>query len=302
MIVTTHTIILTLVKTLLSNYDKFSPHDKLDYHIYHKYQHYLSIYLFLSNNTTKLNIYKHSGWYNYFIENKSFTNSQKQLDIINKNILHNLKLINPFIDFDNDNFSDMSDYINYIELNINNKNVKLLIKKILLYWNINIKDLGSFSLLIIILLSGNTFKNTIHTKHIYLENHLHMKFIKEKDQETCNTCNTCNSSNMNIHMPCYFNPNNNIIPLFQKYIGMGYTYNIAWDILIKKYVGFLFGGSSAEDCDYFDTKLKLYLHKNTNERIDYIKKNKKIININKLIEVLVLNDKSISYYEQICIN
>lgn len=298
MIVTTHNTILTLVKTLVSNYNKLSNDDKLNYKYDYKYQHYVSIYLFLSNNTTKINIYKHSGWYNYLLENKTFMNPHKQLEIINKNIIHNLNLITPLIDFYNGDMSDMNliYYINYIELNINSKNIKTLIQKILLYWNITIKDIGSFSLLIILLLSGNTFKNRIKSNYMCLENHLYMKFIKEKEDIR-------HTINMNIYIPCYFISSNNIIPLFQKSIGMGYTYNIAWDILIKKYVSFLFGGSSAEDYYYFDTKLKLYLYKNTTERVDYIKKYKKIININKLIEILLLNDtKSISYYEKICIN
>ena len=302
-IITTYTTILTLVKTLLSNYDTLSKRKHLNY------QHYLSIYVFLSNNTTKLNIYKQSGWYNYFIDiqkhyknnnnnnNKSITN-HLIIDSINKKIIHNLNLIKPIINFDNHNHTHIynhkyNQYISSIELNINNKNSKLLIQEILLYWKLNITDLGNFILLIIVLLSGNAFKKM---NKMTIVNHLYMKFIKEKEDINRTII-------MNIHIPCYFNPTNNIIPLFQKSIGMGYTYNIAWDILIKKYIGFLFGGASAEDFYYFDTKLKLYLYKNTNERIDYIKNYKKIININTLIEVLILNDdKTISYYESICVN
>jgi len=291
MILTTHNTILKLVKIMLSKYDTSSKSKNLKYH------HYLSIYFFLSNKTTLLNIYKHSGWYNYFIDiQKHNTNTNTNInnhlliDSINKNIIHNLNLIKSLIVFDNYKYND---YISLIELNINNTNIKKLIQYILLYWKINITDLGNFILLIIVLLSGNKL-NTMNTMNI--ENHLYMKFIKEKEDISSNM-------HMNIHIPCYFNPNNNIIPLFQKSIGMGHTYNIAWDILIKKYIGFLFGGASAEDFYYFDTKLKLYLYKNTTERMDYIKNYKKIININKLIEVLILNDnKSISYYEQICIN
>ena len=292
MILTTHNTILKLVKIILSKYDTSSKSKNLNF------QHYLSIYLFLSNKTTLFNIYKHSGWYNYFIDIQKHNintniNNHLLIDIINKKIIHNLNLIKPIINVDNHN-DKYNDYISSIDLNINNNNtMKLLIQDILRYWKINSTDLGNFILLTIVLLSGNKL-NTMNTMNI--ENHLYMKFIKEKEDISSNM-------HMNIHIPCYFNPNNNIIPLFQKCIGMGHTYNIAWDILIKKYIGFLFGGASAEDFYYFDTKLKLYLYKNTNERVDYIKNYKKIININKLIEVLVLNDdKSISYYEQICIN
>ena len=292
-IITTHNTILTLVKTLLSNYDTLSKRKNLNY------QHYLSIYLFLSNKTTLFNIYQHSGWYNYFIniqKHNTNINNHLLIDIINKKIIHNLNLIKPVINF-NIHKHKYNDYISSIDLNINNtKTMKLLIQDILLYWKINITDLGNFILLLIVLLSGNSVNKMNKMNKMNIENHLYMKFIKEKEDIN-------NNMNMNIHIPCYFNPTNNIIPLFQKSIGMGYTYNIAWDILIKKYIGFLFGGASAEDYYYFDTKLKLYLYKNTNERIDYIKKYKKIININKLIEVLVLNDdKSISYYEKICVN
>ena len=318
-ILTTYNSILTLVKTLLSNYNKLSQCNKLkynnNYQIYNKYQHYLSIYLFLLNNTTKLNIYKQSGWYNYFIDvQKQYSNNNILIEHINKNILNNLNIIQTFIDCDKqdlenpvrktafeksrakkqDDNNKYMEYITYIESTIDTKNTKLLIQEILVYWNINITELGSFILLNIILLSSTTFKTKMN--NLYIENHLYMKFIKEKEDIISNR-------NMNIHIPCYFNPNNNIIPLFQKYIGLGYTYNIAWDILIRKYISFLFGGSSAEDFEYFDNKLKIYLQKNKTERLEYIKKYKKIININKLIEVLVLNDdKSISYYEQLCIN
>ena len=303
MILTTHNTILKLVKLMLSKYDTLSKSKDKNL----KYQHYLSIYLFLSNKTTLLNIYKHSRWYNYFIDiqkhnsknnntntntntNTTNTNTNLIIDTINKKIIHNLNLIKSLIVFDNYKYND---YNSLIELNINNTDIKILIQYILLYWKINITDLGSFILLIIVLVSGNTFKSKTN---LHIENHLYMKFIKEKEDISSNM-------NMNIYTPCYFNPNNNLIPLFQKSIGMGYTYNIAWDILIKKYIGFLFGGSSAEDFYYFDNKLKVYLYKNASERIDYIKKNKKIININKLIEVLIVNDnKSISYYEKICIN
>ena len=129
-----------------------------------------------------------------------------------------------------------------------------------------------------------------------------MKFIKEKEQKNSNSNTNSNSTTMNIHIPSYFKPKYNIIPLFQKYIGLGYTYNIAWDLNIRKYIGFLFGGSSAEDFEYIDHKLKTYLEKNKIERLDYIKKHKKIVNINRLIEVLLLDDKSISDYSQICIH
>ena len=185
--------------------------------------------------------------------------------------------------------------INYIELNVNNTNLKLLIQDILDYWNINSRDLGSFILLIIVLLSSTTVKKNMN--NLYIENHLYMKFIKEKEDISNNK-----NMNIHIHIPCYFNPNNKIIPLFQKCIGLGFTYNIAWDLTIRKYIGFLCGGASAEDFYYCDTKLQLYLQKNKTERLEYIKKYKKLININKLIEILVLDDKSISYYEQICIN
>ena len=300
MIISTYNTIITLVKTLLSNYDKITQHKTIN----SKYEHYLSIYLFLSNNITKLNIYKQSGWYNYFIDNKNFI-TNNQIDNINKSILHNLNLIKPIINYDNDEkYNDYNDYINYIELHINRKQLKLLIQEILAYWNINIKDLGSFSILIIVLLSSTTFNTNINMNNLYIENHLYMKFIKEKEEISSNmNMNITIPSPIPIHIPCYINPNNNMIPLFQNYIGMGYTYNIGWDILIKKYIGFLFGGSSAEDFEYIDNTLQIYLLKNKTERLDYIKKYKKIININKLIEVLLLeNDKTISYYEQICIN
>ena len=306
MIITTHNTILSLVKNLLYNYDNLSIHDKLkynnNYQIYNKYQHYVSLYKFLSNNTTLLNIYKHSGWYNYFIDNQKHYNNNNTtiIDNINKNLINNLNIVKTFINFivndsenENENENNIK-YITYIELNVNNTNLKLLLQEILVYWNIHITDLGSFILLIIVLLSSTTFIHNMNNS--YITNHLYMKFIKEKEDIS-------NNISMNIHIPSYFNPNNNIIPLFQKYIGLGYTYNIAWDLNIRKYIGILFGGSSAEDFEYFDNKLKTYLQKNKNERLEYIKRYKKIININTLIEVLVLDiDKSISYYEQICIN
>jgi hypothetical protein len=289
-ILITHNTILTLVKILLSNYN--------NYQLYHKYQHYLSLYHFLSNNKTILNIYTHSRWYNFFINNQKQYNNIT-INNINKNIIHNLNIVKTFVDIENvnDNVNEIDDNyierINYIDLNVNNINFKLLIQDILHYWNIKSTDLGSFILLIIVLLSSTTFKTNMN--NLYIENHLYMKFIKEKEDISSNM-------NMNIHIPCYFNPNNKIIPLFQKYIGLGFTYNIAWDLTIRKYIGFLCGGASAEDFYYCDTKLQLYLQKNKTERLKYIKKYKKLININKLIENLVLDDKSISYYEQICIN
>ena len=298
-ILITHNTILSLVKMLLSKYN--------NYQLYHKYQHYLSLYNFLSNNKTILNIYTHSRWYNYFINiQKQYNNitiNNITINNINKNIIHNLNIVKTFVDIENDNVNDNEidnkyiERINYIDLNVNIINLKLLIQDILHYWNINSRDLGSFILLIIVLLSSNTFKTNMN--NLYIENHLYMKFIKEKEDISSNM-----NMNMNIHIhiPCYFNPNNKIIPLFQKCIGLGFTYNIAWDLTIRKYIGFLCGGASAEDFYYCDTKLQLYLQKNKTERLEYIKKYKKLININKLIEILVLDDKSISYYEQICIN
>ena len=307
MILTTYNNILILVKTLSFNCKNVSNYDK---------QNYLSIYKFLSNTVTITNIYKHSGWYTYFIDNIYFTNHQNQLNTIlnNYTILKLLLDINIDLDIDINTgekgitkyreiskTSNYSECINYIELNINYDTIKLLIKRILSYWNLNIKKIDT-SLLLIIILSSSALSTEESKKYTLsnttFKNHLYMTFIKEKIYL---------DTTIDINIPCYFKPENTIIPLFQKDIGMGYSYNIAWDLSIENYIGFLFGGSSYEDYEYFDTKLKVYLHKNKIERMNYIKKHTKIINkINKinikLIEILLLDDKPIHYYEKYCIN
>ena len=300
-IVTTYNTILILVKSLVDNYTTtITKYNSINHTINHtihhlitlRYQKYLSIYNFLLNDKTIANIYNHSGWYNYFIEtinhNYEYNNNNPNpnpnpiLDI-NFNILKPLLLNSESIVS-----SNSIEYIKYIELNINKTNIKLLIHKILLYWKLNIKELEPFIILLILLSSNNIYNNNNN-----VENHLYMKFIKEKEKETLQS---------DSNTPCYFISNNNIIPLFQKYIGMGYTYNIAWDFTINKYIGFIFGGSSGDDYYYFDTKLKTYLQKNKNERLQYLKNNKKIISKHKYIDILNdLDDKPISYYEKYCI-
>ena len=296
-IITTYNSIIVLVKTLSFNCKNVSNYDK---------QKYLSIYNFLSNIVTITNIYKHSGWYKYFIENKHFTNHQQQFNII----LNNYTILKSLLVSNEDNkdikkyseyneYNEYSEYnecmkcIKYIELNIDYNTIKQFIKEILLYWNVNIKTIDT-SLLLIIILSSLTpeLSKTYTLSDTTLKNYLYMKFIEKQ-------------LNLDTNIPCYFKPEKKIIPLFQKYIGMGYSYNIAWDLNIEKYIGFLFGGSSYEDYEYFNTKLKLYLHKNKFERMNYIKKNKIIISNtsnNKLIEILLVDNKSINYYEKYCIN
>jgi hypothetical protein len=146
-----------------------------------------------------------------------------------------------------------------------------------------IHTIDTFILLIIILTSGSMFNNN------QVNNFLNIKFIEE---DTIN----------NETIPCYFKATNKIIPLFQKHIGMGYSFNIAWDLHIEQCIGFLYGGSSAEDYYFFDTSLKTYLYKNKTERLNYIKQNKKNINKNQFIKMLLVDDKPISVYEKYCIN
>ena len=263
---------------------------------------YIDVYHFLSNNKTINNIYKHSGWYNYFINHKSFINHQQQFN----DIILNFNLLKPLLNKDiynnihnHDKETDIHN-IEIIDKNIVDTNkLNLFIKEILVWWNMNsIETIDTFILLIIILASGSMFNKN------QLNNFLTIKFIEEDidiDIDIDININK-NINKNNDNTPCYFKSPNQIIPLFQKNIGMGYSFNIAWDLHIEQCIGFLYGGPSAEDYYFFDTSLKTYLYKNKTERLNYIKQNKKHINKNQFIKMLLVDDKPISVYEKYCIN
>jgi hypothetical protein len=294
-VLTNYNIILNLLKTFINTDLQINRKRKRDTNETNETNDkYINVYHYLLNYKTINNIYKHSGWYNYFIKHKSFINHQKQFNdiVINFNLLKPLLLLNNDNNDNNDNNNNDNNNYNEIKIienidkNIDTNKLNLLIKDIVVWWNINsIKSIDTFILLIIILTSGTMFNNQI-------KNLLTIKFIEEDINININNDNT----------PCYFKSINQIIPLFQKHIDMGYSFNIAWDLHIEKCIGFLYGGPSAEDYYIFDTSLKTYLYKNKSERLNYIKQNKKIKNKNQFIKMLLIDDKPISVYEKYCIN
>ena len=268
---------------------------------------YSNVYHFLTTKNIINNIYKHSGWYNYFIENKNFIHHQKQFN----DIVNNFNLLKPLFNkciYNVDTYTykenTKNEIIEIIDKKIDIKQLKLLINKIVAWWNMDtINTIDTFILFIIVLSSGPMFNTTL------INNYLNIQFGKENCKENSkeNSKEISNDSEsdtdtQSYSIPCYFQPNYKFIPLFQKNIGMGYSFNIGWDLQIEQCIGFLYGGSSAEDYYFFDTSLKTYLNKNKLERLDYIKKNKKIINKNQLVELLLIDDKPISVYEKYCIN
>ena len=268
---------------------------------------YSNVYHFLTTKNIINNIYKHSGWYYYFIENKNFIHHQKQFN----DIVNNFNLLKPLFNnciYNVDTYTykenTKNEIIEIIDKKIDIKQLKLLINKIVAWWNMDtINTIDTFILFIIVLSSGPMFNTTL------INNYLNIQFGKENCKENSkeNSKEISNDSEsdtdtQSYSIPCYFQPNYKFIPLFQKNIGMGYSFNIGWDLQIEQCIGFLYGGSSAEDYYFFDTSLKTYLNKNKLERLDYIKKNKKIINKKQLVELLLIDDKPISVYEKYCIN
>jgi hypothetical protein len=261
--------------------------------IYKPITNYSNVYHFLTTKNIINNIYKHSGWYYYFIENKNFIHHQKQFN----DIVNNFNLLKPLFNnciYNVDTYKEntKNEIIEIIDKKIDIKQLKLLINKIVAWWNMDtINTIDTFILFIIILSSGPMFNTTL------INNYLSIQFGKEKEKEKSIDIDTQSYS-----IPCYFQPKYKFIPLFQKNIGMGYSFNIGWDLQIEQCIGFLYGGSSAEDYYFFDTSLKTYLNKNKLERLDYIKKNEKIINKKQLVELLLIDDKPINMYENYCIN
>jgi len=264
---------------------------------------YSNVYHFLTTKNIINNIYKHSVWYYYFIENKNFIHHQKQFN----DIVNNFNLLKPLFNnciYNVDTYTykenTKNEIIEIIDKKIDIKQLKLLINKIVAWWNMNtINTIDTFILFIIVLSSGPMFNTTL------INNYLSIQFGKEKEKENSKEISNDSESDTDTQsysIPCYFQPNYKFIPLFQKNIGMGYSFNIGWDLQIEECIGFLYGGSSAEDYYFFDTSLKTYLNKNKLERLDYIKKNEKIINKKQLVELLLIDDKPINIYEKYCIN
>ena len=264
----------------------------------------IRLYNFLIQKTTIDNIYKSSPWYRYFIKCKDFKDHNTQIKKIANdfklfnsfiNYTNNMNNVNPFFSDNNNNIYDIPDYkiIDYIETIVDINKLDVLAIKVLTLWKLNLFDLDSFIILFLVLSSGNIFKS-----HIY--NHL-TNYFKLHDN---NNNNNTDKNNIVQNIPCYFKESNKFIPLLQAYIGMGYTFNIGFDISICNTVGFIYGGSNGHEFDYFNNKLLTYFEKTINQKLKYIKQNNKITNNEKLLLLIDYNmdDKPLSEYNDYTIN
>lgn len=253
-----------------------------------------NVRMFLMNPVIINNIYKKSRWYKYFMSSYEFTNHTKQLS----NIQNIFKQMKPMLEIKEENKIHHNGHhttqitIEYLDEHINLDNLDTMITKLVQYWNIEVSELSNTVILFAMLSSSNIFK--LHTTFDLI------KHIDNIDYHVNN--------NKHIHIPKYLEAKYKFIPLFQTYLGMGLSFNIAWDINLNCLLGFLYGGSDAYDYEYYNGKLAYYLNMNNIERRNFIRQKNKITNGNKLLDIIIRHidnynlDYSVSRYEKMCIN
>ena len=248
---------------------------------------------FLMNPVIINNIYRKSRWYKYFMSSYEFTNHTKQL----YNIQNMFIKIKPMLELKEENKihnndqCTMQNIIEYLDEHINLDNLDIMISKLVKYWNIDVSELSNTVILFAMLSSSNIYKQNVAFDL--------GKYINDDDND--------NDDDYHIHIPKYLESKYKFIPLFQTYLGMGLTYNIAWDIDLNCLIGFLYGGSDAYDYEYYDGKLTFYLNMNNVERRKFIRQKNKITNSNKILELIIshIDNCDMNYssrYEKICIN
>jgi hypothetical protein len=208
---------------------------------------------------------KYSIWLKYFVSsncNTILNELQKHFNLINFYFKPQTKLSN-----------GIEKLIDYIENKLeNNKNILLLLDEQYIA-----RD-NFFKLWVILYNIGYFNDDDVILKRIIIENPNPCKYKEVVNENTSDIDN----------LPVYARHNSNVKPLITIQGNMGYSFIIAYDTLLNKFIGFEFGGSSAAEYDYYNEMLNKYIKKTEGNKKDYLEKhkNKTIKNYLELVKYI----------------
>ena len=199
-------------------------------------------------------IYSKSSWLKYFIDINS---EQKVIDVIlaevikyfdlleriykKKKYIHKLKLNNLLENFEN--------CIDGDGIKFNSQKYKSYLDNLSHYYGFNIPI---FIKLVILLYSCNYFQSG-EQFHKLIHNILESIITYSKSSDDYNNSDSSNNSNNHmikqevLQSYPYYASKYKFIPIFNIYMGMGYTFVIGWDCIINRMIGFMENGSSYVD-------------------------------------------------------
>ena len=231
-----------------------------------------SYYNHFKNNVVKIILFKKSCWFHLFIKNVDF-DMNMPIENTFTQITNTYNYLSTFF-----NFKMLDDsIINIIEKNISANKIKIVINKIKDDINtdgntININDINIFYKIWIVLNTCGFFPHSFRIQFNLIGNDtIKHELIDSK----------------------YYKKG--LFPMIFLNFDMGYQYIIMWDNELENIIGFVWGGSSGQEYDYYNIKMEKYLKFDKHIRNKYIQstlmENYEQTELNKKI----LNTKSKKY-------